>query len=88
MKNIRFGNIVLIFTHILKACRSAIVAVRNYHFVLYDESSDLSAFAIGILSPYLSHLKVSLVEDLLLVPVGSETICHFIEYYSSEGQSY
>ena len=77
MKNIRFGNIVLILTHVFKACRSAIVAIRDYHFVLYNESANLPALAVGILSPYLSHLKVSLVEDLLLVPVGSETICHF-----------
>jgi hypothetical protein len=61
MEDIGLGNIVVILTHVLKATRRAIVTIADDHLILDDQGSNLTAYAIGVLCPYLRHAEIALV---------------------------
>ena len=65
MQNIRFCDIVIIFTDVLKACRSTIIAIGNDHFFLDNKGTDLSSYTIRVLRPYQSHFKITPVKSHL-----------------------
>ena len=62
VKNIRLSNPVFVFADIFESRRRSVIAIGNNHPVLDYECAYLSSFALGILSPYLSHLQVPFVE--------------------------
>ena len=46
MEHIGFGEIVFIFTYILKTGWRAVISVRDNHFILYDECTHLTTLAV------------------------------------------
>ena len=63
MKNVWLRQTSRIFTMILKTGRRSIISIRYYHTVFDKERADLSALAIGILSPDSGHAQVSAIKN-------------------------
>ena len=64
---IRLGQSMLILADVLKPGGCPVEAVGDYHLVFYNQCSDLTAAAIGVLGPYLCHAEVTLVKQRLLI---------------------
>ena len=67
VKDIRLCDVVLVFTHVLKAARRAVLAIADNHLVLDHQCAHLTAFAVAVLCPYTGHTQVALVEEFLLL---------------------
>lgn len=65
MQHVRISGTLLGFTHVRKTGRCPVIAVGNYHLVLYEQSSHLSANTVRVLRPYRGHPQVPAVQQFL-----------------------
>ena len=55
MEYVGFGTIVFGLAIVLEACRRAVIAVADDHLFLYDETTYLTALAVGVFGPDSGH---------------------------------
>ena len=67
MKHVRLGYVVVVLTHVLKAAGSAVVTIADNHLILYHQRTNLTALAVGVLSPNTCHTQIAYVKFTLLV---------------------
>ena len=61
------GDVVVVFTHVLKTAWRAVVSVADDGVVLYYESTYLPTSAVGVLGPYPCHAQIAQVKVSLFV---------------------
>ena len=65
MENVGLGAIVFGLTIVLEACGRAVKAVADDHLFLYDETTYLTALAIGVFGPNGGHTQIAVIEKFL-----------------------
>ena len=81
MEDVGLGPVSSLFlTHVFKACRRAVIAVTDDHFVLDQQGTHLAAFTIGIFCPDLRHAQVSGVEQQLFFLLS----VHVLQFQSAK----
>ena len=65
MENVGLGAIVFGLAIVLEACRRAVIAVADDHLFLYDETTYLTALAIGVFGPNGGHTQIAVIEKFL-----------------------
>ena len=65
MEDVGLGAIVFGLAIVLEACRRAVIAVADDHLFLYDETTYLTALAIGVFGPNGGHTQIAVIEKFL-----------------------
>ena len=67
MKHIGLGDVVLILSHILKPAGRSVITVTDDHLVLDHQRTDLTAHAVGVLSPDARHPQIAHIQFQLFI---------------------
>ena len=65
MEYVGLGAVVFGLAIVLEACRRAVIAVADDHLFLYDETTYLTALAIGVFGPDSGHAEITVIEKFL-----------------------
>ena len=65
MEYVGLGTIVFGLAIVLEACRRAVIAVADDHLFLYDETTYLTALAVGVFGPNGGHTQIAVIEKFL-----------------------
>ena len=65
MEDVGLGAIVFSLAIVLEACRRAVIAVADDHLFLYDETTYLTALAVGVFGPDSGHAEITVIEKFL-----------------------
>ena len=65
MEDVGLGTIVFGLAIVLEACRRAVIAVADDHLFLYDETTYLTALAVGVFGPDSGHAEITVIEKFL-----------------------
>lgn len=65
MEYVGLGAVVFGLAIVLEACRRAVIAVADDHLFLYDETTYLTALAIGVFGPNGGHTQIAVIEKFL-----------------------
>ena len=65
MEDVGLGAIVFSLAIVLETCGRAVIAVTDDHLFLYDETTNLTALAVGVFGPDSGHAEITVIEKFL-----------------------